>query len=115
MRKTKTKTPTGGIHGVTIAHRVGQKVINETFVKKLRVKSEGENSYVDNFLTIGERILNSGRRTFDLDTFLYECKPYSIPTLIIREYYDKFVQALQTWNRIELVDGCYNEPIAVLV
>jgi hypothetical protein len=98
---------------LTFSPIISNEEAKQTFVKSL--KAQNENISTDSlakFLMVADHITNN-MRSFSIDDFIYSSRPFEIPPTIVKELFERYVSVLVQCNKLDAVQGCYDNVIYV--
>ena len=99
---------------LTFSPIISNEEAKQNFIKSLKKQNDnGSNNYLEKFLMVADHITNN-MKSFCIDDFLYSSRPFEIPPVIVKEYFSKFVEVLVQCGKLDIVNGCYSDPIYII-
>jgi hypothetical protein len=113
MKKKTTKAPTA-IHGVTYVPRLTKDQIEAQFLAKVKKPKEGANDILSTFIRVADEVLQAFP-TFTQTDFFCQAKKYALGDIRnTQALFQTWVTTLIECCRLEMINGCYSEPIYVV-
>jgi hypothetical protein len=80
------------------------------FKKSVTIPTNGANSYLETFLIIIHRTMDT-MQSFSLQDILNGAQMYDIPPHEVKSLFEKWVDEMVRLNKVEIIKGCYDYDI----
>lgn len=108
MKKNTSKPTKAKIEKLSYYRSIPLETLNKSFVE-----SQGSN-YVAEFLEVAKRICET-QASFCFQDFIHNSKRYEIPIFELRRIFNLWTSKLIQWNKLEQINGCFDEPIFLIL
>jgi hypothetical protein len=113
MSKRKKQITEESHSPVTVYPRVPTGTARDSFAKRY-AKTDESNPALDAFLIVMGHF-SSNVRSFTRQDVHYYSRTYSLPHDVVEDLLTKWIQHMHGLGKIEVVDGCYSEPVFINV
>ena len=109
-----TTKKTKSLNTLSIGPAVPPDVAKREFVKSFgKSKDDGANNPVEKFLAVMDAV-QAAQASFTLSDVCYFAKPFALGSET-KPLFQKWCDVMQGLHKITVVEGCYDEPLIVLV
>jgi hypothetical protein len=113
MSKRKKRITEESQSPVTVYPRVPTSTARESFAKRY-ARTDESNPALDAFLLImGHFATNT--LSFTRADVLYYSRPYALEFSVVQDLFAKWIEHMHALGKIEVVEGCYSEPVFINV
>jgi len=112
-KQTKTKAEKANQSPVTVYPRIPTADAKASFHKKV-AKTDESNPALDAFLLVMNHFTTNTKSWTRPDVH-YFSRPYALERDVVEDLLTKFIEHFHALGKIEIVEGCYSDPIFINV
>ena len=110
MGKTTKRSSKTALARLTVYPAIPRESAKQAFVKSVQKAKDGQNSYLEDFLRVMDRITGS-MASFSISDVLYCSQHLELPPDAVRSLFDRWTAKMLQFGRLEMVNGVYDHPV----
>lgn len=95
---------------LTVYPTIPKESARQAFVQSVEKAKDGQNSYLEHFLQVMDRVTGS-MASFSIGDVLYCSQPFELPVEAVRNLFEKWTAKMVQFGKLEMVNGVYDHPV----